>query len=453
LDQVDEAVKSARSAFGGWFRLGFNERAHILRRFRDLLTQERSRLGEAISREVGKPKWEALSEVDAMAAKVEVSIKAFHDRLKPIRTETAGAEGVTRFKPHGVVSVFGPFNLPGHLPNGHIVPALLAGNSVVFKPSELAPLVGQLTMELWEKAGLPPGVINLVQGGARVGGRLSENQDLDGLFFTGSYETGSAIHQGHGGKPQKILALEMGGNNPALIFRAKDPVCAAALVAQSAFITSGQRCTCARRLIIPEGHEGDTYLEALLSLMPGIVYGFWDDEPEPFMGPLVSEKAADAVLSAHDDLLALGGVSLVRMERSSRSRALLSPGIIEMTEVTKRPDKEIFGPLLQVIRVPDFDSGIIEANNTSYGLAAGIFTDDPGMWDRFVTDLNAGIINWNRPLTGASSSMPFGGIKASGNHRPAAYFSADYCSYPCASLEQDSVKPYKALPGFPAYPG
>jgi succinylglutamic semialdehyde dehydrogenase len=448
-DLVDQAVNEARKAFKKWSLLLFDERFHILERFREILLMERETLAETISREVGKPKWESLSEVDAMAAKVDISKEAFLDRCKEIQIQSDQFRAITRFRPHGVVSVFGPYNFPGHLPNGHIVPALLAGNTVIFKPSENAPLVGEMTVEFWERAGLPPGALNLLQGAAETGRRLSEREDVNGLFFTGSVETGRAIHRAHGGTPEKILALEMGGNNPALVFNLNEPYAAARAIAQSAFISSGQRCTCARRLIIPDGKEGDTYLEALLAVTSDIIYGFWDDEPEPFMGPLVSERAAQAVIKAGDDLLSRGGESLLDIQRRPRRSTLLAPRIIDVTRVPQRPDTEIFGPLLQVIRAPDFEAALIEANNTSYGLSAGLFSDDRALWDRFISGISAGIVNWNRPLTGASSQMPFGGIKASGNHRPAAYFSADYCSYPLASMESEKVSPTPNPPGFP----
>lgn len=447
--EVQDAVDSCAQAFREWSLYDYGAKVELFNKYKELLITNKDRLSEAICKEVGKPKWEALSEVDSMAAKVDISIKAFEDRCKPIQVSAGQWKGVTRFRPHGVVAVFGPFNFPGHLPNGHIVPALLAGNTVVLKPSELTPMVGELTVELWEEAGLTQGALNLVQGGSRVGALLAANDRIDGLFFTGSAKVGKAIHMAFGGTPGKILALEMGGNNPAVMFQVKDPHPMAGLIAQSAFISSGQRCTCARRLIIPAGSEGDGYLGTILDIIPKIRVGLWNEEPEPFMGPLISENAADAVLQAYDELISLGGEPLIECKKLDGSRAMLAPGVIDVTNMRHPPDQEIFGPLLQVIRVPDFDSALKEANNTAFGLSAGLFSQNRELWDRFSTEVKAGIINWNRTTTGASSAMPFGGVKDSGNHRPSAYFSADYCSYPCASMEQESVTSVPFAPGFP----
>ncbi len=447
--EVQEAVNGCRATFREWSLYNYGAKVELLNNYKEVLITNKNRLANAISKEVGKPKWEALSEVDSMAAKVDISVKAFEERCKPIKISSDQWTGVTRFRPHGVVSVFGPFNFPGHLPNGHIVPALLAGNTVVFKPSELTPMVGELTMELWEEAGLPGGALNLVQGGSKVGALLAADDGIDGLFFTGSAKVGKAIHRAQAGNTGKILALEMGGNNPAVMFQVKDPYPMAGLIAQSAFISSGQRCTCARRLIIPSGSQGEGFLEPILDIIPRIRVGAWNDDPEPFMGPLISVEAADKVIQAYEELIAFGGEPLIECKRLDRSRAMLTPGIIDMTDASHRPDQEIFGPLLQVIRARDFDSALKETNNTAFGLSAGLFSDSRELWDRFCVEVKAGIINWNRTTTGASSSMPFGGVKDSGNHRPSAYFSADYCSYPCASMEQESVASVPFAPGFP----
>ncbi len=260
---VGQAVSHARAAFPAWSRRPHSEREALLRAFAQQLTTQREAMAQAISREVGKPHWEALTEVQSMAGKIDISIEAHARRC----AEFNNTVGVTRFKPHGVVAVLGPFNFPGHLPNGHIVPALLAGNTVVFKPSEFAPAVAELTTRVWAAAGLPAGVLTLAQGNRDTGATLAAHPGIDGLFFTGSARAGLALSELYARTPEKILALEMGGNNPLVVHRAADQPAAALLTVQSAYLSAGQRCTCARRLIVPQGSEGDLFISRLLGLL------------------------------------------------------------------------------------------------------------------------------------------------------------------------------------------
>ena len=210
-EQVDAAIKSARQAHITWANTPITERIAVLERFVCQLKENSEEFATIIARETGKPLWETRTEVGAMTGKVAISIKAHNERTGTTENPMPGAKAFIRHKPHGVVAIFGPYNFPGHLPNGHIVPAILAGNTVVFKPSELTPLVAQYTLELWLKAGLPAGVINLIQGEVDTGIALASHQDTDGLFFTGSSNTGHLLHKQFAGHPGKILALEMGG--------------------------------------------------------------------------------------------------------------------------------------------------------------------------------------------------------------------------------------------------
>jgi succinylglutamic semialdehyde dehydrogenase len=435
--EVDAAIQAARKAFPAWSRLSVTERAGYLKAFAGKVQEHRADLSEAISQETGKPLWESLQEVDTMIAKVANSLDAYQERCEEVESAQAGFTAFKRFRPHGVVGVLGPFNLPGHLPHSHIVPALLAGNTVVYKPSEMTPSVGQKTTILWEAAGLPSGVLNLVQGGRNSGVSLANHLGLDGLFFTGSHAGGLALSRLYADRPGKILALELGGNNPLIIWDCSESAAAALITVQSAFITSGQRCVCARRLILPKGKSGDLYLEALLALLPRIRVGAYSDTPEPFMGPVISATAAVRLLESQAGLVKNGGKLLVGMEQ--KSPALLTPGIVDMTSAKIRMDEEYFGPLLQIIRVPDFDSALEEANRTRFGLAAGLLSDSREHWETFRTQIRAGVVNWNRPTTGASGKLPFGGVGESGNHRPSAYYAADYCAYPMASIEANKV--------------
>jgi succinylglutamic semialdehyde dehydrogenase len=447
--EVDAAVMAARNAFAPWSALSFTERQQIVETFRAHLDTNKERFATLIAQETGKTLWDARGEVAAMIGKIAISVKAYHERTGETSSDLPdGGKATLRHKPHGVVAVFGPYNFPGHLPNGHIVPALLAGNTVVFKPSELTPHVAEHTMRLWQEAGLPAGVLNLVQGEKDTGIALANHPQLDGLFFTGSSATGAILHKQFSGRPEKILALEMGGNNPLIVYKSNDMRAAAYITVQSAFLSSGQRCTCARRLIVPVGQEGDAFLNMLASMTHGITVGNYDDTPEPFMGPMVSLAESEKLILAEQDLIARGATAIVPMKRLKDDLPFISPGILDVTAVKNREDREFFGPLLQVIRVPDFDAAIAEANHTAFGLSAGLISDDRMLYEQFARHIRAGIVNWNRPLTGASSAAPFGGAGCSGNHRPSAYYAADYCAYPMASMESTSaIMPEKTAPG------
>ena len=446
--QVDRAIASASAALPKWIDTTIERRIELLNAFAEQVKSRRAELAEAISLEIGKPRWESLTEVDAMINKVPVTIAAFNERRRPVVNESATGTTATRFKPHGVVAVFGPFNFPGHLPNGHIVPALLAGNTVVFKPSELAPLVAERTIECWAAAGLPAGVLNLVQGGREVGEALVAHPGIDGIFFTGSVAVGTAMRRALADHPEKILALEMGGNNPLIVHEASDLNAAAYHTIQSAYITAGQRCTAARRLIVPRGDAGDAFVEALTNAIGKIRIAPFTTEPEPFMGPVVNDASAERLLAGQARLISGGGRSLVAMRATGERRAMLSPGLIDVSEIKDRPDEEFFGPLLQLIRVDNFDAAIAEANRTKYGLSAGLLSDSRALYDRFYREIRAGVVNWNRPITGASGSLPFGGVGLSGNHRPSGYYAVDYCSYPVASMEGAKLElPAKLPPG------
>lgn len=435
--EVEQAFEAAASAFEPWADLGADRRIRYAEAFKDVVEANKSELAEIISREVGKPLWESNTEVDAIVGKVGLSVQAHEERRASVRMDFGGASAITRFKPHGVVAVFGPFNLPGHLPNGHIVPALIAGNTIVFKPSRQAPLVAHKMAEYWQKAGLPAGVLNLIQGSRETGTLVAQHPRLDGLFFTGGATAGKMFHKSFGGRPDKILALEMGGNNPLVVCGVGDPNVAAYLTVQSAYITSGQRCTCARRLIVLRGKEGDRFVSSLVSMIARIRTGPFTDRPEPFMGPVISAQAAEDLLSAQENLRNQGGKTIVQMTRMNRAGNFLTPGLMDVTEIPDRPDEEYFGPFLQLIRVSDFSEAIKEANRTEYGLSAGLISEKREFYDLFQRRIKAGIVNWNRQITGASGRLPFGGVGASGNHRPSGFYATDYCSYPVASIEID----------------
>ncbi len=447
-DEVDAAVAAARNATEAWAGLVPEKRIDYLEVFRSQLAAHKEDLANAISRDTGKPHWESLTEIAAMQGKIGFSIQAYRERCRTVSGALGGDRTWIRYKPHGVVVVFGPFNLPGHLPNAHIVPALVAGNTVIFKPSRQAALVAEKLARLWEAARLPRGVLNVVQCSRDNSMALARDKNVDGIFFTGSMDAGKAIHKAFAGIPRKILALEMGGNNPLVVHQVADVHAAAYLTVQSAFITAGQRCTCARRLIVPNGKEGDDFIKSLKALIPRIRVGSFAEIPEPFMGPVISIQSAENLLAAQADLISKGAVPVVPLVRLERQGAFLTPGLIDVTDLGDRGDTEFFGPLLQLIRVPDFDAALREANNTAFGLSAGLLSDNKDLYERFFKTVRAGIINWNRQITGASGALPFGGIKDSGNHRPSGYYAVDYCSYPIASIEADTAAfPASLTPG------
>lgn len=443
---VHAAIFAARSAIPDWSTCSLQTRIAVLEAFTRQLEEHQDRLALTICREVGKPLWEARTEVQTMIAKVPISVEALNQRRCETSFETSAGRAVTRYKPHGVLTVFGPFNFPGHISHGHIIPALLAGNTVVFKPSELTPAVAELIAHLWQLAGLPDGVLNLVQGDRDTGIALVEHPGHNGVLFTGSLKAGLSISEALVHRPEAMLALELGGNNPLVVGEISHLDAAVYTTLLSAYLTSGQRCTCARRLIILDGN--DAYLDRLIQAIHQLVVGPPEGIPEPFMGCLIHSSAVDNVLNEQQRLIQTGAKVLVEAKRLSSGEAFVSPGFLDVTHATGKTDEEVFGPLLQLIRVPDLDAAIQAANDTKYGLAAGLLCDDAASFEKFFREVNAGVINWNSPTTGASGQLPFGGVGKSGNHRPAGFFMIDSCNVPVASLERGQpVLPTTHLPG------
>jgi succinylglutamic semialdehyde dehydrogenase len=444
---VAEAVASARAAFRDWSRRPLEARVAVLERYADELGKRAEAIAEVISRDMGKALWDSRAEAATMKAKIGLSIAAQIERAGE-KTEAAafGSARLTH-RPHGVMAVFGPFNFPGHLPNGHIVPALLAGNTCVFKPSELAPGVAALMAECFAAAGLPPGCLNIVQGGRDTGAALI-SEPINGLLFTGSAATGVFFHRHFAGRPDVILALEMGGNNPLIIWEPASIEAAADISAQSAYLTTGQRCSCARRIILPEGKFGDAVVEAIAARAAGLRIGAWN-EPDIFMGPLVSERARDQALEFQAMLVGHGATVPLPLSGMERGGGFVTPGIVDVTSASDVPDEELFGPLMQIIRVKTFDEAITRANASKYGLSGGLVCDDDTKWETAYMEMRAGVLNRNRPTAGASGSMPFGGPGLSGNFRPGAYYAADYCAWPQASQLSPKAARMTA-PGFPA---
>jgi len=433
-------VAAARAAWPEWAAHSVTYRMEALRRFANVVRARETEFAELIARETGKPFWEAKTEVASVIAKVDISIQAYLERTPMRRLEAAiGNKIAVRHKPHGVLAVLGPYNFPAHLPNGHIVPALIAGNAVVFKPSEKTPATGAYLVQCFHESGIPEGVVRLLVGGPNEGRALASEAGIDGLLFTGSARAGMALHRQFAETPHKMLALELGGNNPLVVWDVPDLQAAAGIIVQSAYLSAGQRCTAARRLIVEDGKHEELIGE-VVKLIDRIIVDHPMADPQPFMGPLIDSAAADHLQEQFVGLMMKGGKPIRRLERPDEERPFLTPALIDVTNAKDRPDEELFGPVLQLIRVTDFDAAIDEANNTRFGLAASVLTKDPALYDRFWANVRAGVINWNKPTNGAPSNAPFGGVGLSGNHRPSAFYAADYSAYPVTSVEAEVAR-------------
>ncbi len=437
---VDDAVAKARKAWPKWASQPLANRIELVRRFANEVRKEHDEFAELIAKETGKPLWEARTEVEAVVGKVEISVKAYAERTGQRKLDSAlQGSASLRHKPHGIMAVLGPYNFPAHLPNGHMVPALIAGNAVILKPSEKTPAVAEKLVSFFHKAGIAEAIVQLLIGGPDEGKGLVAHDGIDGVLFTGSAQVGIAINRKLATNPGKILALEMGGNNPLVVWDTPKINDAAALIVQSAFTTAGQRCTAARRLIV-KSDIYDEVISAVKALTDRIIIGAPFDEPQPFMGPVIDNTTADNLTESFLYFLSNGGKPIKHMRRPDENLPFLTPAIIDTTDMKERPDVELFGPLLQVIKVDDFDEAIAEANKTRFGLSASLIGGSPQQYGQFWAQIRAGIVNWNRPTNGASSAAPFGGIGLSGNHRPAAFYAADYCAYPVASTEMEQPR-------------
>lgn len=443
--EIDAAYERSRHAFRDWARTAIPDRLDTIQRYAQSLERNKDAISLCITMESGKPLWESKQEVVAAKSKVENAIDAFTKRRSESSSGSTSLSNVIRYHPLGTVLVLGPYNLPLHLPGAHIVPSILAGNTVVFKPSEKTPSVGDWIARCWQEAGLPVGVLETLHGSVDVAKQVVEKPDLAGVFFTGSHRGGVSLHRQLAGRPDCLLALEMGGNNPLVVDVVRDLDAALQVIVQSCFITSGQRCTCARRLILVQSDNNRRLLQRLVEVVPKVRVGNPLQSPEPFMGCLVSSEACESILIAQRALMDRGAKSLLECKRLEDSPNSLTPGLIEIDH-THVDDEEHFGPLTTVAYAEDFDHAMELANATKYGLSAGLLSDDARQFQKFVEQINAGIINWNSPTTGASGVMPFGGVGASGNHRPSGYFAADYCSYPKASVQASELTASKNLP-------
>jgi succinylglutamic semialdehyde dehydrogenase len=442
---LDREISTAREAWPKWAASSLNDRMAAIRSFASRVRSESEKFADVIARESGKPLWEARLEVESVAACVDMSIRAYADRTSQRLIEgKVGARNALRHKPHGILAVISPYNAPAQAPSAHIIPALIAGNGIIFKPSEKTPATGQFLVDLLRKAGVPEGAIRILHGGADMGHALSLHPGIDGLLFTGSTNTGIQLHRNFAKYPGKLLVLEMGGNNPIIVWDTKDIHSAAVMVVQSAFLGAGQRCTAARRLIVKD-ELFDVVVGEVKRLADRLVIGDPHGEPAPFMGPLIDNEAADGLTESFVALMSHGGHPIKHMGRPIKGRPFVTPGIVDVTGMMERPDIELFGPLLQCVRVSDFELAIDEANNTRFGLAASLIGGTALQYDEFWANCRAGVVNWNETTNGSILNAPFGGAGLSGNNRPSALYAADYCAYPVVSAENETPRAIIAI--------
>ncbi|MES2768498.1 MAG: succinylglutamate-semialdehyde dehydrogenase [Bdellovibrionota bacterium] len=450
FDHVNKAVEAAKKAFPHWAGLSLQERTHYLTRLKEVYTARKNDLAEAISRDMGKPLWEALTEAQAMIGKIDITL---NESMKLVATQEfenalPGVKGVVRFKPRGVMAVLGPFNFPGHLPNGHIIPALITGNTVVFKPSEQTPFVGQIMAEMFHQADFPHGVFNMVQGLGETGRRLVAHELVDGILFTGSYDTGLKIKQETMTHYWKILALEMGGKNASLVWDDTDLDKAIYENLQASFLTTGQRCSCTSRLILHKNIY-DQFMDKFYKAAKKLTIGHWKDNT--FMGPLINDTAVENYLRFQGIAVREGAECLMRGKALDKelNGSYVTPSIYLIDKPSEKSvyqKTEIFGPNLAVYKTDDFDQSLELINSTGYGLVTSIFTKQKELYDKLNQQARVGLVNWNRGTIGASSRLPFGGMDKSGNDRPSAHFAVQYCTVPVANLEDPTPFDASKLP-------
>lgn len=460
IDHVDAAVRAARAALPAWAKWGRDARFGVLRRFAEIAKARAGAMAELICDETGKVMWEARGEASALASKVDITLDMSPigglRRVDGFEFDMGGGGGGQKlgrawFRPHGVMAVIGPFNFPAHLPNGHIIPALAMGNTVVFKPSDKAPGVGQMLTEFFaealEKEGAPAkgkGIINLVQGGAEVAQSLTTHAEIDGILFTGSWPVGRRILEANLDRPSRIVALELGGNNPAIVLEDADLRQAAIEIIRCAFNTTGQRCTCTRR-VIAHARIADRLIDVLDKAARALVFGDPRARTPTFAGPIISRQSRQGLLDFQAAAIKGGAEAIVEAAPIEVRGGgwFVSPSILKVRKFVasddspaKEPgcDHEVFGPLLRICEARDLDEALQQAGATRYGLASAIFTRDQAAAERFLFEHRAGCLNVNNGTAGASSKLPFGGVGLSGNHRPAGSFSLDYCAYPIAGM-------------------
>ncbi|GLQ32917.1 succinylglutamate-semialdehyde dehydrogenase [Litoribrevibacter albus] len=447
-NQVDQAIQAARNAFEPWRKLNITDRLTYLHRFEQAVKQHKSALIEAICHDTGRPYWEAQLEVQAVENKAELAFEAYLQRTGERVMATSGGHLQLRHRPHGALAVITSFSFPASIATGYIIPALLAGNCIVFKGSERTPKVSDLLAQLWQSTGLPDGVLNLLQGDKKVGQALVQHPDINGVLFTGTTSVGIEINQTLAMTPDKLVCLNMSANNPLIIGDVSNLKAALYHILHSSFISSGQRCSNARRLYLPDSALGDQMVEQLIEQCHLLMIGHYDEQPAPLMGPVINLASVKQILKQQQLLLSKGANVLLSAHQADEKSAFMSPGLLDISTLKEPFDEEIFGPILQIHRYQHFEQAIELANQSKYILTSGLISDNQAQFDEFDCTIQSGVVNWNQPITGVSGAAPYGGVGLSSNHRPGGWYSADYCAYPTTTMYQHGVSfPSSPIPG------
>lgn len=392
-------------------------------------------LAKIISLEMGKTLWEAKTEVAALKTKAQHTIEQWEaHQTFTLENALPGVLGEVNTKPLGIVTVLGPFNFPMHLPNGQIVPAILKGNSILFKPSELTPGCAEQYCQLWWDAGLPEGALALVQGQREVGVQSVINSKINGIFFTGSVPTGIAIRKATAETPQKLVALEMGGVNPLAIWDDANLEVSAHAALTGFCLTTGQRCTGTRRILIHQ-NVYESFKKQFIAITKKIHPGLPTENV--FCGPLISTGSKDKFHAAKNRLLKSGGTILFEQvldKKLPTTGGFVGQAIIEGGNCKQFAKEETFAPLVVLEPIENMNDLIEKCSWSPFGLSASIFTQQEKIYKDFWHGIEAGLINWNQPTNGASAKLPFGGVGLSGNHRPAGADMIEHCSYKVSSL-------------------
>lgn len=438
----EKVVNSAIDGFSQWRKLTTAERAEFLKKFKEAALKRKDEIALAIALETGKPLWESQTEAGAVAAKVDVTLNESFDRIKneTIEDVLPSIKGHVIYKPLGVCLVIGPFNFPCHLANGQILAALLSGNSVIFKPSEKTICSSQLLIECFHEAGFPKGVINFINGTAKTTQDILKHPAVKGIYFTGSHAVGVKILESVGTDITKLVALELGGKNTTILHEDTNIDHALPELLRACFLSSGQRCTSTSMIAVHKKIESE-FIEKFVALAKRMIIDHPTKfEVPPFMGPLIDKAAKDkydagvqlGIRNGAQDLL--GEFTLPNKFEGH----YVSPSVHYLKEVKKEnpyTQEEIFGPNCVFSTYSDIEEGIRIANISDYGLAASIFTSNKDIYQKVLNEVDAGIINLNRSTVGASAKLPFGGVKNSGNHHPAAVSMIDHTVSTVASLE------------------
>ncbi|MCB0717075.1 MAG: aldehyde dehydrogenase family protein [Bacteroidetes bacterium] len=429
-EDVDSAVAAARVAFRSWSRMPAPERGNILKRIGDILTERKDELAFEMTREMGKPHFETRGDVQEA---IDTAYYAASETRRlfghTVPSELPNKFNMSIRRPVGVIGVITAWNFPVAVPTWKMFPAIAAGNTVIFKPSEDAPHSGALLVKVFEDAGLPTGVVNLVQGGGEVGSALVSHPDIDAVTFTGSTDTGGKIAETCGAM-HKRCSLEMGGKNPMIVLDDANLDLVIDGILWGAFGTTGQRCTATSRLIIQSGVH-DKLLEMLKSAASGLRLGY-GNEKDVDVGPVINQKGMDKVLGyieigkKEGAVLEMGGARATggKLDNGFFIEPTIFSGVTRHMRIAR---EEIFGPVLSVIKVDSYDEAVSIANDVPYGLSSSIYTNDISTAFKAMHDIEAGITYINGPTIGAEAHMPFGGVKKTGNgHREGGWEVFDF---------------------------